>query len=118
MSFDISKFRYIDAGLQAPGKVFLSSDVGAWVRELQEMYGAPGVKQQFAAVGMLYDWLVSCQVVPMNAPAAMRGPKRVMTIGKTPGFCQGTGPAVIFWPAPSPGRVSGILTGSGRECGA
>jgi hypothetical protein len=37
-----------------------------WVKELQEKHGAPGVKQQLAAVRMLFDWLVTGQVVPMN----------------------------------------------------
>ena len=59
-------------------------DVAAWVRELQEKHGAPGVKQQLAAVRMLFDWLVTGQVVPMNPAAAVRGPKHVVTIGKTP----------------------------------
>lgn len=59
-------------------------DVGAWIRELQEKHGAPGVKQQLAAVRMLFDWLVTGQVVPMNPAAAVRGPKHVVTIGKTP----------------------------------
>ena len=59
-------------------------DVGAWLRELQEKHGAPGVKQQLAAVRMLFDWLVTDQVVPMKPAAAVRGPKYVVTIGKTP----------------------------------
>ena len=50
-------------------------DVAAWVRELQEKHGAPGVKQQLAAVRMLFDWLVTGQVVPMNPAAAVRGPE-------------------------------------------
>ena len=32
-------------------------DVAAWVKELQEKHGAPGVKQQLAAVRMMFDWL-------------------------------------------------------------
>lgn len=59
-------------------------DVGAWVLELQEKHGAPSVKQQLAAVRMLFDWLVIGQVVPMNPAAAVRGPKHVVNIGKTP----------------------------------
>jgi site-specific recombinase XerC len=39
-------------------------DVAAWVKELQEKYGAPGVKQQLAAVRMLCDWLITGQIVP------------------------------------------------------
>src|SRR5271168_3232605 len=59
-------------------------DVAAWVKELQQKHGAPGVKQQLAAVRMLFDWLVTGQVVPMNPAAAVRGPKHVVKTGKTP----------------------------------
>jgi site-specific recombinase XerD len=59
-------------------------DVAAWVNELQEKHGAPGVKQQLAAVRMLFDWLVTGQVVPMNPAASVRGPKHVVKTGKTP----------------------------------
>jgi site-specific recombinase XerC len=51
-------------------------DVAAWIKELQEKHGAPGVKQQLAAVRMLFDWLITGQVLPMNPAAAVRGPKR------------------------------------------
>jgi site-specific recombinase XerD len=61
-----------------------SFDVAAWVKELGEKHGAPGVKQQLAAVRMLFDWLVTGQVVPTNPAAAVRGPKYVVTTGKTP----------------------------------
>ncbi len=33
---------------------------------------------------MLFDWLVTGQVVPMNPAAAVRGPKHVVKVGKTP----------------------------------
>ena len=59
-------------------------DVAAWVKELQEKHGAPGVKQQLAAVRMLFDWLVTGQVLPMNPAAAVRGPKHIVKTGKTP----------------------------------
>ena len=58
--------------------------VAAWVKELQDRHGAAGVKQQLAAVRMLFDWLVTGQVVPMNPAAAVRGPKLVVRTGKTP----------------------------------
>ena len=54
------------------------------MKELQEKHGAPGVKQQLAAVRMLFDWLVTGQVVPMNPAAAVRGPRHVVKTGKTP----------------------------------
>jgi site-specific recombinase XerD len=59
-------------------------DVAAWIKQLQEKHGAPAVKQQLAAVRMLFDWLVTGQVVPMNPAAAVRGPKHVVKTGKTP----------------------------------
>lgn len=59
-------------------------DVGAWIEQLQEKHSAPGVKQQLAAVRMLFDWLITGQVVPINPAAAVRGPKHVVKIGKTP----------------------------------
>ena len=58
--------------------------MAAWVKELQEKHGAPGVKQQLAAVRMLFDWLITGQVLPMNPAAAVRGPKHVVKTGKTP----------------------------------
>jgi site-specific recombinase XerD len=59
-------------------------DLAAWVNELQENHGAPGVKQQLAAVRMLFDWLITGQVVPFNPASAVRGPKHVVNTGKTP----------------------------------
>jgi len=59
-------------------------DVAAWVEQLQDKHSAPGVKQQLAAVRMLFDWLITGQVLPMNPAAAVRGPKHVVKTGKTP----------------------------------
>jgi site-specific recombinase XerD len=59
-------------------------DVAAWVKHLQGKYRAPTVKQQLAAVRMLFDWLVTGQIVPMNPAAAVRGPKHVVKTGSTP----------------------------------
>ena len=58
--------------------------VAAWVEQLQQTQSAPSVKQQLAAVRMLFDWLVVGQVAPMNPAAAVRGPKHVVKTGKTP----------------------------------
>jgi len=58
--------------------------VAAWVEKLREKHGAAGVKQQLAAVRMLFDWLIVGQVVPVNPAAAVRGPKLVVKTGKTP----------------------------------
>ena len=59
-------------------------DVAAWLKQLQEKLGRPAVKQQLAAVRMLFDWLVTGQVVPINPAAAVRGPKHVVKTGTTP----------------------------------
>lgn len=61
-----------------------SYDVAAWVEGLQQDHSAPGVKQQLAAVRMLFDWLITGQIVPTNPAAAVRGPKHVVKTGKTP----------------------------------
>ena len=45
---------------------------------------APTVKQHLAAIRMLFDWLVTGQVVPMNPASSVRGPKHVVKRGKTP----------------------------------
>ena len=59
-------------------------DVAAWVEGLQHHHSAPGVKQQLAAVRMLFDWLIIGQVAPSNPASAVRGPKHVVKTGKTP----------------------------------
>ena len=59
-------------------------DVATHIEQLQAMVSAPSVKQQLAAVRMLFDWLVIGQVVPTNPAAAVRGPKHVVKTGKTP----------------------------------
>ena len=60
------------------------TDVAAWVQQIQEHHAAASVKQQLAAVRMLFDWLITGQVLPTNPAAAVRGPKHVVKTGKTP----------------------------------
>src|SRR3984885_15061012 len=60
-------------------------DVATYVATyLQIEVSAPSVKQQLAAIRMLFDWLVIGQVVPTNPAAAVRGAKHVIKTGKTP----------------------------------
>jgi site-specific recombinase XerD len=59
-------------------------DVGAYIERQQRTAPAPSVKQQLAAIRMLFDWLVMGQVVPHNPAASVRGPKHVVKTGKTP----------------------------------
>jgi site-specific recombinase XerD len=50
----------------------------------QHQASAPTVKQHLAAVRMLFDWLVTGQIVPHNPATSVRGPKHVVKRGKTP----------------------------------
>lgn len=59
-------------------------DVGAYIEALQASASAPSVKQQLAAIRMLFDWLVVGQVMPNNPASSVRGPKHVVKTGKTP----------------------------------
>ena len=59
-------------------------DVATWVEQLQQDHSAPSVKQKLAAVRMLFNWLITGQVVPGNPASAVRGPKHVVKIGTTP----------------------------------
>jgi site-specific recombinase XerD len=58
--------------------------VAAYIEAMTHAKSAPTVKQALAAIGMLFDWLVTGQVVPTNPAAAVRGPKHVVKRGKTP----------------------------------
>jgi site-specific recombinase XerD len=59
-------------------------NVATYIEELQATVQAPSVKQQLAAIRMMFNWLVTGQVVPTNPAAAVRGPKHVVKTGKTP----------------------------------
>jgi site-specific recombinase XerD len=59
-------------------------DVATYIETLQQTHSAPGVKQQLAAVRMLFDWLITGQVMPTNPASAVRGPRHVVKTGKTP----------------------------------
>ena len=58
--------------------------VAAYIEGLQHRHAKPTVKQHLATLRMLFDWLVTGQVVPVNPAHAVRGPKHVVTRGKTP----------------------------------
>lgn len=68
--FDLSRVRPID--------------VAAFVEELQRTHSKPTVKQNLAALRMLFDWLVVGHIVEVNPAHAVRGPKHVVKKGKTP----------------------------------
>jgi site-specific recombinase XerD len=58
--------------------------VAAYVEELGATHSRPTVKQHLAAVRMLLDYLVVGQALPLNPAASVRGPRHVVTRGKTP----------------------------------
>jgi site-specific recombinase XerD len=58
--------------------------VAAFLKDLQAELSPPTVKQHLAALRMLFDWLVTGQVLEVNPAHAVRGPKYVVKKGKTP----------------------------------
>jgi len=57
--------------------------VAAYVEQLGAAHSKPTVKQHLAAIRMLFDWLVTGQVVPVNPAHAVRGPRHSVKKGKT-----------------------------------
>jgi len=57
--------------------------MASWVELQEREIAVPSVKQQLAAVGHLFDWLVVGQVVPINPAASEPGPRHVVRVGKT-----------------------------------
>ena len=57
--------------------------VAAYIEMLGKDFEKPTVKQHLAAIRMLFDWLVTGQVVATNPAHAVRGPKHVVKTGKT-----------------------------------
>jgi len=55
-----------------------------YIEELGTSRAKPTVKQNLAAIRMLFDYLVVGQVLPMNPASAVRGPKHVVKKGSTP----------------------------------
>lgn len=57
--------------------------VAAYVEQLQDKMKAPSVKQHLACIRMLFDWLVTGQIVPSNPAHAVRGPRHSVKKGST-----------------------------------
>lgn len=58
--------------------------VAAYIEKLSQQLARPTVKLHLAAIRMLFDYLVTGQVISVNPAASVRGPKHVVKIGKTP----------------------------------
>jgi site-specific recombinase XerD len=58
--------------------------IAAYIEERTQQRQPQTVKQELAAIRMLFDWLVVGQVVPTNPASAVRGPRYSIKKGKTP----------------------------------
>lgn len=58
--------------------------VAAYIEQRGREVTKPSVKQELAAMRMLFDWLVVNQIVRLNPAAAVRGPRYSVRKGKTP----------------------------------
>jgi site-specific recombinase XerD len=58
--------------------------VAAYIEVLQKEHVAPTVKQHLACIRMLFDGLVTGQVVPTNPAHSVRGPRHSVSKGSTP----------------------------------
>lgn len=58
--------------------------VAAYVEELGQSYSDLSVKQHLAALRMLFDYLVTGGILRVNPAASVKGPKIVISKGKTP----------------------------------
>ena len=57
--------------------------VAAYIEQLGREHSAPTVKQHLACLRMLFDWLVTGQVIPSNPGHAVRGPRHSVSKGAT-----------------------------------
>lgn len=58
--------------------------VATYIETLMKQLSAPSVKLHLAAIRMLFDYLVTGQIIPFNPAASVRGPRHVVRKGKTP----------------------------------
>lgn len=57
--------------------------VAGYIEQLQTVRKAPTVKQHLACIRMLFDWLVTGQVIASNPAHAVRGPRHSVMKGST-----------------------------------
>jgi len=58
--------------------------IAAYIEQLGTNVAKPTVKQNLAAIRQLFDYLVTGGLLPSNPAGSVRGPKYVVTRGKTP----------------------------------
>ena len=57
--------------------------VAGYIEQMQGERSAPTVKQHLACLRMLFDWLVTGQILPTNPAHAVRGPRHSVSKGAT-----------------------------------
>src|SRR4029450_7811628 len=76
-------------GAGGMGEVYKARDtrldrtVAGSIELLMTKHSKPAVKQHLASIRMLFDWLVTGQVIPLNPAHSVRGPKHSVKKGKT-----------------------------------
>jgi site-specific recombinase XerD len=70
-------------GISALGRV-QPVHVAAYIEQLSQEMSPPSVKQHLACIRMLFDWLVTGQVMPSNPAHSVRGPRHSVSKGVTP----------------------------------
>ncbi len=58
--------------------------VAAYIEQLGRAVSPPTVKQHLACIRMLFDWLITGQVVGLNPAHSVRGPRHSVSKGVTP----------------------------------
>ena len=58
--------------------------IAFYIEEMADGYGKASIKQHLAAIRMLFDYFVTGGIMRVNPALSVRGPKLVMTKGKTP----------------------------------
>src|SRR6202158_4746548 len=58
--------------------------VAAYIEHLAREMSPPSVKQPLACIRLLFDWLVTGQVMPSNPAHSVRGPRHSASKGSTP----------------------------------
>src|ERR1700686_3023120 len=59
----------------ATSRALNRSTFAAYIGELGRTHAKPTMKQHLAAIRMLFDWLVSGQMIPVNPAHTVRGPR-------------------------------------------
>ena len=83
--------------------------VAAYIEDLTRRRTAPTVKLHLAAIRMLFDFLVTGQILPLNPAASVRGPKHVVKKGKTPVLTADEARQLLLIKGAVPGSKGGFV---------